>query len=198
MRNISERSKIIYLLLLLVFIAGIFFFWLDYIGFVDVGRFFGLTKKEAPSVLDAKDDEPTLVEKEEFDKEKNRLSERVEDLDKREAKIVEAEKQIEAEKEKLEEMKKGLELEKKKHENEKNRYAGYMKNVLVLSKKIENIPPKEAVAIMVNWEDSLLIDVLRQIDANAEEAGKMSITSFLIQQMPREKASRIMYLMTQM
>ncbi|HPB81225.1 MAG TPA: hypothetical protein PK200_04210 [Spirochaetota bacterium] len=54
-----------------------------------------------------------------------------------------------------------------------------------------------AAEIMVKWEDSLIIDVLRQIDSNAEEAGRSSITSYLISLMPGNKASRIMYLMTQ-
>ena len=60
------------------------------------------------------------------------------------------------------------------------------------------MPPDESVKIMVNWEDPLIIDVLRQMDSDAEAAGRTSITSYLITLMPKEKASRIMYLMTQL
>jgi flagellar protein FlbB len=70
--------------------------------------------------------------------------------------------------------------------------------VVTLAQKIESMRPEEAVEIMIKWEEPLIIDVLRQIDANAEEAGRTSITSYLISLMPREKASRIMYLMTQL
>ena len=58
--------------------------------------------------------------------------------------------------------------------------------------------PDEAIQIMIRWEDTLVIDVLRQMDTEAREAGKSSVTSYLISLMPRERASRIMYLMTQL
>jgi flagellar protein FlbB len=199
MRRIAEKTKIIYLLLLIVFVLVVGFLWLDYIGFINLSRITGkYYKEEAPSVLEAADDEPSLIEREEFEKEKQKFLERVEDLDKREMQITAAEKDLDAEREKLEEIKKGLDLEKRKLENEKKRYSGYKKNVVTLAQKIESMRPEEAVEIMIKWEEPLIIDVLRQIDANAEEAGRTSITSYLISLMPREKASRIMYLMTQL
>jgi flagellar protein FlbB len=199
MRRISEKTKILYLIFLVVFILIVGFLWLDYIGFINLEKITGTYyKEEAPSVLEAKDDEPSLIEREEFEKEKQKFLERVEELDKREMQIIEKEKAIEARREKLEEVKSGLDLEKKKLEAEKMRYAGYMRNVRDLAQKIESMRPEEAVEIMVKWEEPLIIDVLRQMDANAEEAGRTSITSYLISLMPREKASRIMYLMTQL
>lgn len=199
MRRISEKTKILYLIFLVVFILIVGFLWLDYIGFINLEKITGTYyKEEAPSVLEAKDDEPSLIEREEFEKEKQKFLERVEELDKREMQIIEKEKAIEAKREKLEEVKSGLDLEKKKLEAEKMRYAGYMRNVRDLAQKIESMRPEEAVEIMVKWEEPLIIDVLRQMDANAEEAGRTSITSYLISLMPREKASRIMYLMTQL
>ncbi len=107
-------------------------------------------------------------------------------------------KEIEREQEKIEEKRQGLELERKKFEEEKNQYSGYRQNVIDLATKIQSMPPQDSVEIMVNWEEPLIIDVLRQMDDNAEEAGATSITSYLISLMPREKASRIMYLMTQL
>lgn len=199
MRRIAEKTKIIYLLLLIVFVLVVGFLWLDYIGFINLAKITGkYYTEEAPSVLEAADDEPSLVEREEFEKEKQKFLERVEDLDKREMQIIAAEKDLDAEREKLEEIKKGLDLEKRKLENEKKRYSGYKKNVVTLAEKIESMRPEEAVEIMIKWEEPLIIDVLRQIDANAEEVGRTSITSYLISLMPREKASRIMYLMTQL
>ncbi|HNV46878.1 MAG TPA: hypothetical protein PKJ16_07530 [Spirochaetota bacterium] len=197
MRAISDRAKLLYILLLIMFIVVIGFFWLDHIGFINLKKMFGV-KKDAVSVLDAKGDEPSLVEREEFEKEKLKVGERVEDLDKREAAIQEAEKTLHTDREKLEEIRKGLELEKNKIEKEKKQYSGYKRNVVDLAQKIENIPPEQAVEILIRWEDTLVIDVLRQIDFNATEAGKMSISSYLISLMPKDKASRIMYLMTQL
>lgn len=198
MPRVSDKSKVIYLLLLLVFIIGVFVAWIDHIGLIDISRMMGSVYTQEPdSVLEARGDEPSLVAREEFEQQKIKLQERIEELDRREAKLVEGEKSFDAEREKIQEMKKGLELEKKKLAIEKDRYKGYAKNVRVLAQKIESIQPVKAVAIMVKWEDSLIIDVLRQIDSNAEEAGRSSITSYLISLMPQNKASRIMYLMTQ-
>jgi len=198
MKNISNRAKILYLIILIAFISGFGTFWLDYIGMVDIYSYINRYKSAPASVVDATDDEPSLIAKEEFEKEKERLLERVEELDKREAVVSEKEKEILAEQEKLDEIKKGLELEKKKLEDDKSKYSGYKKNVKKLADKIANMPPEQSVSIMIKWEDPLIIDVLRQMDFDAEEQGKSSITSYLITLMPKEKASRIMYLMTKL
>ena len=201
MRNISNRAKIIYLLLLILFISGFGLLWMDYIGLFNLSRYAERFRGEPELVTEAKDDEPSLMEREEFDKEKQKLSERIEDLDKREALIAEKEKDMDAQKEKMEETRKGLDLEKKKFTLEKEQYSGYRKNVKVLANKIISMPPKSSVEIMLNWEDPLIIDVLRQIDADAQDAGKASITSYLMKIMSdtkADRASRIMYLMTQL
>ena len=201
MRNISNRAKIFYLILLILFIIGFGVVWMDYIGLLDISSFADRFRGEPGLVTEAQDDEPSLVEREEFDKEKQQLTERVEDLDKREALVAEREKDLEAQKEKLEEVRKGLDLEKKKLTLEKGQYSGYRQNVKVLAEKIVSMPPKSSVDIMLNWEDPLIIDVLRQIDADARDAGKASITSYLMKVMAETKAdraSRIMYLMTQL
>ena len=195
---VSNRSKIIYLVILIFFLAGVGVFWLDNIGLINIGSHLNSLKGEEQLSLDAPGDEPSLIEKEEFGKEKEKLLERIEDLDKREALLAEREKEINSEKDKLEQVRKGLELEQKKLENERKKDSGYRKNVTVLANKVSNMPPEEAVKIMSNWDDPLIIDVLRQMDADSEAAGKMSITSYLMTLFPKEKASRIMYLMTQL
>jgi len=199
MKLVSDSTKVIYLAIMIIFIIIVGLFWLDYIGLINIGKIYHqYIAKEAPSVVDAADDEPSLIEREEFEKEKDKLLQRIEDLDKREAKIVEAEKVIAKEKEKIEQLQKGLDQEKKALEIEKKKYSGYKKNVIDLAKKIENIPPQDAVDIMVQWEETLIIDVLRQIDQNAAKEGRMSISTYLLSLMPKEKASRVMYLMTQL
>jgi len=196
--NISERSRIIYLVILIIFILSFGLFWLDYIGMVDMGPYISVFRSKPESVLTAPGDEPSLVEREEFEKQKERLQERIEDLDKREAMITEKEKSLSGEDEKLRDMKHGLEIEKKKLQAEKTRYSGYTKNIKDLANKITSMPPEESVKIMEKWEDTLVIDVLRQIDEDARERGKVSMSSYLITLLPKDKASRVMYLMTQL
>ena len=196
--QVSEKSKIIFLFLIIVFLLGVGVLWLDYMGLINLTKTASMFSKEEASVLYADDDEPSLMKLEELEKNKEQLKERTEDLDRREALLLEQEKSSNTDKEKIQEMRAGIELERKKLENEKNKYSGYKKNILDLAQKIESMPPKDAVAIMINWDDPLIIDVLRQIDQNALDAGTMSVTSYLISLMPKEKASRVMYLMTQL
>jgi len=198
MKNISDKAKAFYLVVLILFISTFGLFWLDYIGMINMGKYLTVFKSGPPSVVTVEGDEPSLIALEEFEKEKENLRERIEGLDKREALLAEREKEIEAEKEKLEEVKKGLELEQKKFVSEKKKYSGYHVNVKKLAGKISNMPPEESVKIMIKWEEPLIIDVLRQMDADALEAGRASITAYLITLMPKDKASRIMYLMTQL
>jgi len=196
--QVSEKSKIIFLFLIIVFLLGVGVLWLDYMGLINLTKTASMFSKDEASVLYADDDEPSLMKLEELEKNKEQLKERTEDLDRREALLLEQEKSSNTDKEKIQEMRAGIELERKKLENEKNKYSGYKKNIGDLAQKIESMPPKEAVAIMINWDDPLIIDVLRQIDQNALDAGAMSVTSYLISLMPKEKASRVMYLMTQL
>ena len=197
MRRVSERAKIVYLIILILFISGTGLFWFDYIGLINLNKYMKQVKGEPALVSIAKGDAPDLVALEEFKKQQKKLADRIEALDKRESKLLHREKKLDADLEKFKQMKKGLLLEKKKFNQEKKKYSGYNKNVRVLANKISNMPPGDSVKIMVNWEEPLIIDVLRQMDADAATAGTASITSYLITLMPKAKASRIMYLMTQ-
>jgi len=177
----GNRSKVIYLIIFILFLTGLGFFWLDYIGLVSLSKIEkSIFHRESPSVLYATDDEPSLIAKWEIEKSKEQLAERVEDLDRREAIITEQEEALRTEKEKIEEMRRSLDQDKKKLEAEKTRYTGYKKNVKDLAVKILSMDPKKSVPIMIKWDESLLIDVLRQMDQDAADTGKKSITSYLI------------------
>ncbi|MCL2026101.1 MAG: hypothetical protein FWG92_04770 [Leptospirales bacterium] len=194
----SDKMKILYLVILIFFIAVSGVMWLDYIGLVDLSGKMGFLRGKPELVIDAAGDEPTLIDREKLAKEQQALVSREEELNKRETLLKEKENEFLAEQEKLAEQKRGLEIEQKKLADQKNEHAGYEKNIRVLANKIANMPPEESVQIMTGWDDPTIIDVLRQMDVDADTEGSTSITSYLITLMPREKASRIMYLMTQL
>ena len=156
MRGVSEKSKMLYLVLLIFFLSAIGVFWLDYIGLINISNFARQFRSSSESVMETSGDVPSLVQREEFLKEKDRLVERIEDLDKREALLAEREGDLNTEKNRLDEVKKGLELERKKLEDDKKKYSGYRKNVEVLADKMGNMPPDESVKIMEKWEDPLI------------------------------------------
>ena len=196
---VSNKSKIMFLVILIIFLCGISLFWFDSIGLLNFGSKVRSVVDSEELSLDASGDQPSLIEKEEFEKEKVKLLERIEELDKREALLIEREKELNDEKDKLEQIKKGQELARKEFEAEVKKHSDYKKSVVELANKMANMPPQESVKIIANWEETLIIDVLRQMDANSAAEGKMSITPYMLTLSPlKEKASRIMYLMTQL
>lgn len=195
--RVSEKSKIFYLIILILFSIAGGIFMMDYIDLIDVSKFYSNLKGSEPEMsIYADDDEPSLIALEEFEKQKEQLQQRIEELDKRQAILEEQEKELSSELEKIDEMRNGIELEKKKLVTEKNKDSGYNLNVMDLANKIVSMPPESSVEIMVKWDDPLIIDVIRQMDKNAADAGTQSITSYLLSLMPKERASRIMDLMT--
>ena len=51
MKNVSNRMKVIYLLILIIFISVFGLFWLDYIGIFNLSRYVKGYGTEAPSVM---------------------------------------------------------------------------------------------------------------------------------------------------
>ena len=60
-----------------------------------------------------------------------------------------------------------------------------------LSTYLTNMPPADAVAIMVNYRDPLLLDVLLMTDDLAEASGRLSLVPFWLSQMPADRAAAI-------
>ena len=67
MKLVSDSTKVVYLILMIVFIIIVGLFWMDYIGLINLGKIYHhYIVTEAPSVVDAADDEPSLIEREEL------------------------------------------------------------------------------------------------------------------------------------
>lgn len=192
----SDRIRILYLLIVIVFLIGAGFLWLDYIGLVSLNdyreKYF---PKKMEKSIEAKDDEPSLLKWEELRKAQEKLEKDQEAFAVEKLRLDELQKSLQKTEEKLNEREKGLDLERKKFQDERKQYASYQKNIEDLAGKIGNMPPEGAIKIMNNWDDLLVIDVLRRMDRIAARDGKQSITSyllFLIQQQDPNRAGNIM------
>ncbi len=192
----SIKIRVLYLLIVIIFLISAGFLWLDYIGLIDLQE---QREKYMPTTvqrsIDAKDDEPSLLKWEELRKAQEKLSKDQETFSLEQIKLKELDKTLKSKEEKLGELEKGLVLERKKFESDKQQYASYQKNISDLAGKIGNMPPEGAVKIMNSWNDLLIIDVLRRMDYVAADEGKQSITSYLIyliQQENPERAGTIM------
>ncbi len=185
-----------YLVILILFLITAGFLWLDFIGLVNLNKYREQYLPGTKSLsIQSKDDEPSLLQWEELKKTKEKLDELSESLAAKQIKLNERERQIKKLEEQLAQRRKGLDLEAKKLQQEKKQYASYKKNIEDLAQKIGNMPPDGAIKIMANWDDILVIDVLRRMDSLAADEGRQSITSyllFLIQQQNPERAGNIM------
>ena len=78
--------------------------------------------------------------------------------------------------------------EKKKSIQEKEKQMALSKKdkesrlakIKVLANKIANMPPPKAKELLENWPDQDIIDVLKQMDKDAEEEGTNTITTYLL------------------
>lgn len=192
----STKLRVVYLLIVILFLVVAGFLWLDYIGLMDLNKYHEQYISESTEKsINAKDDEPSLLAKEELKKRQERLDEKAESLSLKEIKLKEIEKSLSKKEEQLNEKAKGLDLEAKKLEEKKKRYESYRENINDLARKIGNMPPEGAIKIMSKWDDLLVIDVLRRMDQLAAQEDRQSITSyllFLMQQNNPERAGTIM------
>ena len=60
-----------------------------------------------------------------------------------------------------------------------------------LSTYLTNMPPGDAVEILVNYGDQTLLDVLLVTDELADQAGQQSLVPYWLSLMPAERAASI-------
>jgi len=198
----STFSTILKILFLLLFILALILggtYWFDYLGLLDYKKVVGPFSKYFPAFMqkgEVTKEDHFLLEKELLKKKENileaknkELELKVDDLKKKELELKEKENRLVEEKERLEE-------EKKLLSEKLNEYDNYKENIKTQAKYFTNMPPKEAVERFSKLGDLLAIDILRQIDKNAEEEGKISMVPYYLSLMDPERAATIQRKMT--
>ncbi len=194
MSRLSQIMKASYLLLVILFSAGVFFYLLDSWKITNLEKY--LPSLEESSPLVAEDyDAPTELEWDRLRKEQARneelelqLNEEMLRLQKQGQELKEREETLEKEIESLEQAKRELE-EQRKSNLQRQKLVG------AAARRLRAMPPQEAVAIVANWSNSDLVDVLREMERNSEAEGRQSIVPYLLTLIPKERASLIMSLM---
>ncbi|EQA47198.1 hypothetical protein LEP1GSC050_0994 [Leptospira broomii serovar Hurstbridge str. 5399] len=190
MASLTDKARAVYLVLLIVFLLLIGFFAFDYFQIIDASEFFPFLKKE-PGLVNADAESPSELEKLEFRKEMERLAKDRDEILQKEGEIKKERERLDAELEKIGELKRGLttkEKELKSAEAEKNSRE---KLVKVLADKVANMPPDNAVQMLTNWPDKDIIDVFIQMDKDAEQDGRQTITTYLLTLFPAERRATI-------
>ena len=89
-----------------------------------------------------------------------------------------------------------LEEEKKVLSDERREYDNYKENIRTQAGYLTNMPPAAAVERIAKLDDLLAIDILREIDATAEEEGRISVVPFFLSLMDPDKAATLQRKMT--
>ena len=180
------------LLVLVLVLGGAL--WFDFLGLMDVTavmapalRWVGLDPRDEPAGPDA----PLLLESERLGKREEALAILADQLDDREAALRNREAEIEAMAQQLEEREAAV-TDRENSVNQALRRVENQRAALVkLSTYLTNMPPADAVEIMVNYPDPLLLDVLLMTDELAEASGRMSLAAFWLSRMPAARAALI-------
>jgi flagellar protein FlbB len=70
-------------------------------------------------------------------------------------------------------------------------YDNRRANLIRISEDLTSMRPEDAVAILVGYDDQLLIDTLRVTQELADQAGELSLVSVWLSRMPPERAADI-------
>ena len=180
------------LLILVLVLGGAL--WFDFLGLIDVTalmapalRWVGLEPREERVTVDP----PFVLERERLAKREEAVAILSGELDERERALAGRETQIEAIAQQLEEREAVL-ADRENSVNQALRRVENQRAALVrLSQYLTNMPPADAVDIMVNYPDPLLLDVLLTTDDLAEAAGQASLVPFWLSRMPPVRAAAI-------
>ena len=194
MGRFSDKVKIAYLLLIIVFSLGVLTYLLDTWGVIRLEDRFPFLKQEPP-VVSKRDDSPTLLEIERLKKEKDRLEDLETKLKERQASIDQKQGEIKKYEEELKELRKGVEEERKRLAEQRNADAERKQLITQMAQRLGNMPPIDAVAIVAGWSNGDLVDVFREMERAANADGRQSIVPFLMTKLPRERAQVVTTLM---
>ena len=193
-RRVGAAPRILGLTLLVLILLLGGALWFDYLGLIDVTtvmapalRWIGLEPREERLAADA----PLLLERERLAKREEALAILSNELDERERALARQGAEIEEIAQQLEEREATL-ADRENSVNQALRRVENQRAALVrLSRYLTNMPPADAVDIMVNYPDPLLLDVLLMTDDLAEAAGQASLVPFWLSRMPPARAATI-------
>jgi flagellar protein FlbB len=197
---ISNLLKMLFLILLIIVLILGGIFWFDRLDLLDYKRVMGPLSQYLPSFLQRgevlPDDDEFLLERATIDKQEQRLMDIEQDLVKREQELEVQKLLLSEEEAKLSEEAKRLEEQEKVLSEAQRQYDNYRDNVRKQAEYFVSMPPREAVERLQKLEDLLIVDILREMDANAEETGAQSIVPYYLSLMDAERAASVQRKMT--
>ncbi|MGE8721809.1 periplasmic-type flagellar collar protein FlbB [Leptospira terpstrae] len=190
MASVTDSTRSFFLIVLIFFLIAIGFFVFDYFQVINAEDYLPFLKKQA-GLVNQDLLSPTELEKLEMEKAKERLIADREELEQMKRELEEKSSSLHADKERLEELKEGIQRKEKEMADKLKKDNARAEKVKVLANKVANMPPESARDMLINWPDYDIIEVFEQMDRDAEEDGRQTITTYLLTLFPAERRSVI-------
>ncbi|MCW7464542.1 flagellar protein FlbB [Leptospira levettii] len=190
MASVTDSTRSFFLIVLIFFLIAIGFFVFDYFQVINAEDYLPFLKKQA-GLVNQDLLSPTELEKLEMEKAKERLIADREELEQMKRELEEKSSSLNADKERLEELKEGIQRKEKEMAEKARKDNARAEKVKVLANKVANMPPESARDMLLNWPDYDIIEVFEQMDKDAEEDGRQTITTYLLTLFPAERRSVI-------
>ncbi|MDH5655932.1 MAG: hypothetical protein OEZ34_08490 [Spirochaetia bacterium] len=194
MNNLSDKVKIVYLSLVVLFSMGVFIYFLDAWNIIRLHEYLPFLDKEPP-IVEIDEDNPTELELQKIRKDQERLIEEEIRLKELSEKLEGEKAEMEQKLEEIQEMKQGLEEQVAMLEQTKVKEKNREKKVKAMAQRIYSMPPDDSVAIVAGWSNTDLVEVFVQMEKDAQQEGRQSIVPYLMTKLPRDRAAVITSLM---
>ena len=194
-RNNIGKTIILLFLIIILLLAGLV--WFDYLGviqvksvFAPIYRLFGLQPQPSTSATGTAPLEADL-DNDRFQKRLESLTLKEEELNQREIQLSQAEALNQQTAQELENRRVAQEEREVAFNSTVTQYDGRQLNIVTNVQNLNNMPPQNAVDILVAMDDQDIIDILRMADQIAEEAGSVSLASTWLMMMPADRAAQV-------
>ena len=192
--NIGKTIILLFLIIILI-LAGLV--WFDYLSviqvksvFAPVYRLFGLQTQTSTSATGTAPLEADL-DNDRFQKRLESLTLKEEELNQRETQLAQAEALNQQTAQELENRRVAQEEREIAFNSTVSQYDGRQLNIVTNVQNLNNMPPQNAVDILVAMDDQDIIDILRMADQIAAEAGSVSLASTWLMMMPADRAAQV-------
>ena len=194
-RNNIGKTIILLFLIIILILAGLV--WFDYLSviqvksvFAPIYRLFGLQTQTSTSATGTAPLEADL-DNDRFQKRLESLTLKEEELNQREIQLSQAEALNQQTAQELENRRVAQEEREVAFNSTVTQYDGRQLNIVTNVQNLNNMPPQNAVDILVAMDDQDIIDILRMADQIAEESGSVSFASTWLMMMPADRAAQV-------
>ena len=191
-------GKSIVLIILIVVLVLFGLMWFDYLGIIQMKKFFspvyklfGLVPQTTTADSSPNDLSEADLDNDRWAKRLEALDIRTEELDKRESDVQMGEENNAQIAQELEDQKKAQEEREKTFNSQVRMYDDIYRNIEQIVQNLNGMQPVKAVAILEEMDDQDIIDVLRQAEADASSSGTSSMGSYWLSLMKPERAAEI-------